>query len=526
MKLLNFRQGFASNSSSTHSVWISQGTKEIPSDTSGANFGWDFFVCSDRRDLLKYLAAQIVTNIERFNENNIENEDMKRIVDYLLDEEVFLDEEDYDPTNCYVDHQSLWELPRDKDELGKIIYPSKKYVSFIKDHILNNNTVIFGGNDNEDRDLEKKFNFTRDKDLIEDSFSFILSNGEYSGVNTYCVNDGEVWKFFDKFNGKKTTFTKDGYKNVYDPWEETISLYEKSSQPELIDLIITDKCLEGCSFCYRGCSKEGMSAPLETVKKFIHAIQSIDCFEVAIGGGDILQYSELDELLDFLKEEREKRDLIYNTTLKYNFSCYSNLSGYNPIKDKKFINFIENVEKMASVFSGIAFSIETPNQVKSFISNVYHTLLKYNCEPAFQLIPERFGLHETEDIIRLARDYSIPVVLLGYKKTTIGREANWDKNNVDKYRKANFAERLIKIIENVRFQYSIRMDTQLLKNFPELKDHLDQRFYRDTEGSHSCCLSAVCYTLNVSSYDFSKEIILNPDSPSLSDDIVKGFQTF
>ena len=212
MKLLNFRQGFASNSSSTHSVWISQGTKEIPSDTSGANFGWDFFVCSDRRDLLKYLAAQIVTNIERFNENNIENEDMKRIVDYLLDEEVFLDEEDYDPTNCYVDHQSLWELPRDKDELGKIIYPSKKYVSFIKDHILNNNTVIFGGNDNEDRDLEKKFNFTRDKDLIEDSFSFILSNGEYSGVNTYCVNDGEVWKFFVKFNGKKTTFTKDGYK--------------------------------------------------------------------------------------------------------------------------------------------------------------------------------------------------------------------------------------------------------------------------------------------------------------------------
>lgn len=47
----------------------------------------------------------------------------------------------------------------------------------------------------------------------------------------------------------------------------------------------------------------------------------------------------------------------------------------------------------------------------------------------------------------------------------------------------------------------IRVDTQLLSNFPELKDQLQPWMYTEHEGSFSCCINAINDTIAKSSYD-------------------------
>ena len=133
LNILNYRKGFASNSSSTHSVWISKGEKEIETNVTSPEFGWGYFICSDRRSIIKYLAAQVAMNIESLNyDKDVPDDKLKKIIDDLIGEEVFLDAYSYNHSNCYVDHQSVWNLPREKDFKGEIIYPSKNLFSLSK----------------------------------------------------------------------------------------------------------------------------------------------------------------------------------------------------------------------------------------------------------------------------------------------------------------------------------------------------------------------------------------------------------
>lgn len=70
----------------------------------------------------------------------------------------------------------------------------------------------------------------------------------------------------------------------------------------------------------------------------------------------------------------------------------------------------------------------------------------------------------------------------------------------------------------------IRVDTQLLSNFPELKDQLQPWMYTEHEGSFSCCINAINDTIAKSSYD-SKWFKLD-DKYHFKETIKKHFDNF
>ena len=55
MKILNYREGFASNSSSTHSVWFGEGANRIMESLVDCfEYGWEDFALKSEEEIIHY----------------------------------------------------------------------------------------------------------------------------------------------------------------------------------------------------------------------------------------------------------------------------------------------------------------------------------------------------------------------------------------------------------------------------------------------------------------------------------------
>lgn len=113
MNVVNIRLGFATNSSSTHSVIVMPNQRDdIRPLNACYYYGWDNFILSSTRQKMKYLLAQV-----KCNEDNNEHR---------------------------VDHQSVWAMPDPSTKAGQ------DYINCLKTLIEKEDVIILGGNDNSD----------------------------------------------------------------------------------------------------------------------------------------------------------------------------------------------------------------------------------------------------------------------------------------------------------------------------------------------------------------------------------------
>ena len=269
-------------------------------------------------------------------------------------------------------------------------------------------------------------------------------------------------------------------------------------------MIISNKCSHDCPYCYRNCTPSGEEADINIVKEFISYITlNHSIFEIAIGGGNIVEYTYLEELCDVIESCHAnplKSGTVFNTTLNW--------------KDFKDEN-IERIKLIFETFRGIAISVSNMDEAgKVFEFMDKHKIQAKREQLTFQCIPE---LMRYEDLVELVqqRKYmvsNIPlrVTFLGFKHTGRGNSSLYSaaefEEKKNEFRK--FIANSKEIFDQPNWWTYCRVcgvDTQLISNFPELKKTQESWAYTEEEGKFSCCVDAVSKYVLPSSYSEYKD---------------------
>lgn len=198
---------------------------------------------------------------------------------------------------------------------------------------------------------------------------------------------------FDK-NAVMLFSRKDGTKMRF-----SIGSYEKASKPELVDIKITNFCSAGCSFCYQASTVQGKHASMEDVDFVIRELAKVKVSEVAIGGGDPLEFPHIVETL----QKFHAAGIVPNFTTKF------------PARVRKLW------PEISHLIGGFAYSAETPGQVRSAAR-----LLKRGGVPDhFVNLHYVMGLGKREhfkEYLTAASEVGYRVTLLGYKTSGRGKD--------------------------------------------------------------------------------------------------------
>lgn len=160
--------------------------------------------------------------------------------------------------------------------------------------------------------------------------------------------------------------------------------------PESADVKITNKCSNGCTFCHEGSTKDG---------KHSDALHSPvwDSFhpyaEVALGGGNLMEYPDLIPLLERLKTLKLIPNItIHQTDFENNFDLIKSLS------DKKLVYGV-----------GVSLNHATPEfieKMKQIPNGVIHVIN---------------GIVTMIDLMNLANN-NLKILILGYKTVRRGEK--------------------------------------------------------------------------------------------------------
>ncbi len=501
MKLLNYRLGFAANSSSLHSTWHVEDIQDIQDEIESMQFEWNAFVCSSKENIRRYLASQYIANIIDIIPDEIIFFIINNLFSEISEDEYYQYDEYIDEKRitALVDHQSLLTLPHDYITKNKH-FPSIKFLKDIEEYLIRTKSVIIGGNDNEDLVNIDDIIPQHQKRHSEFYLNHLTEIGETK--NVVCLKDGKVWKVFNQNNGEKIRFS----------FEDNVR-YDKSDTPELVDLIITNKCHMGCPYCYRGCTPSGKHADIGFVKDIIRSLENknLHVFEVAIGGGDILEYPQLGELCAYISYNKENK-IVFNTTL----NCQSFT-----------IENFERIKLVLNSFTGIAISVKSIEDIQSVITYTRRCFdVNSKWRISFQCIPELMSYDELRKIIDKGGNN---ITFLGFKHTGRGSSSEFSAAAGFEENKKPFRKIVQDIHKKHLFCRWFGVDTELLKNFPELKKTQAEWAYTEGEGKFSCCIDAVDGYVLPSSYSEYKDEYKFPDKIQffqLDDFILEQFQKF
>lgn len=466
MKLIyvkNFRKGFATNSSSTHSV-IYRNKEDMLKDLN--IFEMDYYdrfdrtIAASREAKIKYIAANIMCYDKLFEIMSALYPEMKQYEDKIRKT------------------KELWKLNvYDGKEFGMymrgILYFNESEnleasIDYLRNLIDNDEIVIVGGSDEADFVYETIEN--HEELPIPDD----VDSSHYRWGNRSVIKNGNYYIGYG-WDGK-LRFNTDG--------KECIPSY-----PELIDLCITKKCQWNCPMCYMNANSNGQHADFESLKILINSLSSnyyerYETYrEFSVGGGNVLLYPHLIELFELMNKNRH----IINTTIN--------------AKDCKMIF---NDEKLKNAFSkyvtGIGISVTDDSDVDILIkySNELKSLNNKNGfitkHIVVHLIPEMLGLEKTRSITeKLSKQY-YDFLFLGYK--TNGRGVT------QKYTTFNRQE----ITALFKDLYRVSIDTTFANTYKEWLDNNYETEHTVTlnEGEYSMYIDAVEGVAYKSSYQLDK----------------------
>jgi hypothetical protein len=458
INLSNVRLGFATNSSSCHSmIFLDEKQKEVPS-ASETEFGWEDFTLTTRRSKLIYFSVQLYLTLKETIPENYSLSIVKDITG--IDLQHMIDE------YTGIDHESVFSFPTSQTSNKIDTDFVKDLLNFIKKEKL----IILGGNDNSGGHPLANEN--------KDKVFFLPYNGHFANLNLLSRKDPlGFWTIFNKSCGTKIRMN---FNSDTDPNVEIT----KSTFPDLVDLKITDFCDSNCNFCYQDSSTSGKHAAYIDIYKIIHALKEMKIFEVAIGGGEPTSHP------DFLK-------------ILWNFGENNIVPNFST----RNLDWLSEPQKRDIIFKycgSLAVSVTD----REDIENIYFNITKLKKFNPYDKIKLQHVLGTTDEygftqLCQAINFYGFNVTFLGYKETGRG------KNN-----KPFDHKNWIKVVLKNNLNY-FGIDTSIAKQFEkELELYkVSPKLYDTKDGAFSMYIDGVNKNIGPSSYCSESELI------SFSDEI-------
>lgn len=238
-------------------------------------------------------------------------------------------------------------------------------------------------------------------------------------------------------------------------------------QPLSLDINISNRCSNGCPYCYAGNTPTGKMADLLD----IHYLDNVSGLEIAIN----IQYP-LPENFELWLEKMKNQGIVVNGTI--------NQLDFETDMDRLY--YIKKLKNLG-LLHGIGISFRNYNE------DLYQTI---QLELGYDVVIHTIvGITPVDDIIKLLKD-DFKVLILGYKQKNRGIDY-FSQINVGKW-----AERINDIL-NCEHESVIAFDTAGLKQL-DIKSFLsDQQWdesYQGDEGTISFYIDAVNKTFNIDSH--------------------------
>ena len=488
--LRNFRNGLATNSSSTHSV-IYRNEADMFEDLNVFELDYygrcDSTIAATREAKIKYVLANIMYNDELVKALLPKYPEMKQYFGKI--KKKFLNDE----TRSWCDDDEFGMYCRGELYTGNMEYD----IEYITEIIENPDIVIVGGSDEMDFVYDTTENH---EDVVEpsDFTAFGVRYTSYDNLRHYIHRNGNYWVAFGTTRLARVPQTPDD-----DEYYDRSTAYKRHCSvgrtrfsttkgnllpeyPELIDLRITNKCNHGCPFCFMDSNNKDVHMRKHYIDRILNGCG--EQTEFSIGGGNILLYPDLEYVLSKIKS----RGHIVNVTVN--------------VKD---CDTIINDEKIKDIFmkyvDGIGISVTKATDIDEVerMYRVFHDSEFFNNNPAYRskyitchMIPEYIGVDTVRELMELHRQRNIwtPFLFLGYKTNGRGINCEHKKFTDDEL------ERLFKD------SFMIAIDTTFANTY---YDWLDKNFAISkcitlNEGEFSLYVDGVNETIHKSSYQLEK----------------------
>jgi hypothetical protein len=495
-KIHNIRLGFATNSSSTHSILLFNKDAIKPDidkcfGDESQDFGWENFTltseCVKRQYIGQHLKDAFISLYKL-----PETEAAILATNWC---NVYIDPEGY------IDHQSVIGFPC-SERFGRITINKNFFDQFL-DWVLQERVIILGGNDNGnshplldlvEQNKAKCLHREKYSEYNDDNVLFNFFEGESKYLRGRYDSTGKFWTIFRKTDGAKIRFSFT---------EESFNA-SKSEVPELVDVKITDYCESNCSFCYQNSSMDGMHANINTIRQVIRHLSELNVFEIAFGGGEPTKHPHFLEMIDLCND-----------------------LGIVPNFSTRNINWlIDNQDKLSGKIGAVGLSVgesDLEEELKR-IPFIYTYPKKINC--TLQLAVGSCSEEKLEQVLETCKKYNLTLLLLGWKN--IGRGLCGPIHEV---RLEKILNRFIKTdsyysADPQHYEYwdgpNVSFDTVLVQQMKTwLESHkIPERLFTTKEGAHSMYIDCVFETMGRSSFS-SKMVKLQ----NASDGIKKYFQS-
>jgi hypothetical protein len=439
MRLLNIREGFACNSSSTHSIIYSKADR-VDYAVGKSEFGWQPFVAASDEAKQAWLSATVLRELYQ---RGFAPEMAELIAGSLLP---------IAPNNkSYVDHQSALSLPSPWKGLGI----DMGFVQELAEWLLDPHLVILGGNDNDDYspellEGERHLDFYEAMPIEQQDSNALIARKDSRGY----------WTLFNRVHGEKRriTFERAG--------RDLAFRKGKADAPELVDLKITDFCPYGCATCYQGSTQQGAHADKNTLYGLLHSLGEMRVFEVALGGGEPTLHPDF---LSILKTARM-------------YGVIPNITTRDP---GWFLRFPEALDLVGAYAVSCDDSFQIGSVLKH-IDKLPHDLQRTARDK--MVVQHILGLkpaHEVKYLLGDCARESIAITLLGYKVT--GRGETF-KPHVP-HKGGTWGEWLTNFYNDDQAlkPWRIGVDTVLAG---ELEGHVPDHRITKMEGEFSCYIDA------------------------------------
>ncbi len=379
MKIIvpSIRYGFATNSSSTHSILFKcPDSEEYPKRFS---FGWDDFLLQKEYSKLEYLSIILYKNLPEELSDDIKIDLVEAITGINISSE------------GYIDHNSKLTIPKTFDE--KFFH--KEFFQELLKFISDPNVSIAGGNDNEG-DSE----YTGEKILLDDFPKDLEIDHKL-----VCRKDNDYYTLFNRKSGMKIRIS-------FDKELEKNECKFIPTRPELVDLKITNYCENNCPFCYQSSIEGAKHANTDDIICLINRLAESEVFELAIGGGEPTKHTDFLRILEYAKYKK----------ISVSFSTYDMTWIKNDLMKK-------TIEQTTSAFGISCISTKIVDEIYTW--NKEHRHLPYG---VLHVPLGCYSRERLEPVIKKAFDLDIPIVFLGFKK--YGRALNfipYDYNWITSY---------------------------------------------------------------------------------------------
>lgn len=483
MEILYMTKGFNCNSSSTHGFAFVPDISKYKDKYEKYMFGWDPFILATPKSKTFYM---IVTLLE-----NLKDKYPDDMIQYIVKEWLGIklthqnmevleahksfnsNDENSNKPYAWLDHQSLYFMPyMHRYTSNGMRLHNKEFIRDFYKFIMKDDLVIFGNNDN-DGPMDPVPN--RLSLPIPQDHYFTMryrGDGEWADENIICRKDKKhnYWTLFSMNTGFKMRFRIDPDKKLK---------VKKSYAPELVDIKITEKCNNNCPWCYQDSKHQGEHADDYYLYKLAHKLGELECFEVALGGGEPTIHPQFPKIL---KDFRNCGIVPNFTTRRLD---WLNDSGW--------------AHNVLDLTGRIAFSV-SDNADADRIKFLNEKLNNLGIEHTKFLIQIALGtctegvLH---NLLTSCKHNKFDVSLLGYKR--FGRGKQFQPISYDSERVYNMANMFVK-----ECFVNISIDTALAKEWNGFikrdKSEWSKIGIQLEEGKFSCYVDAVNKKMGACSY--------------------------